>query len=190
MRTAGIVAAFPPQPHASLGGMDGFTIAPAGEADIGAMRAIEAAPGYEGLVGRWSAARHREELAKASSRYFVLRGPGGRIEGFALVQGYGDEDRKLHLKRIAVRSPGRGAGSLLLHGLIDKIFAETETNRIDLDVFLDNRRARRAYEKAGFVEEGVLREWHLMPDGSFADVRLMSVLRREWEAQRPPTRKV
>ena len=55
-------------------------------------------------------------------------------------------------------------------------------NRLDLDVFLDNDRTRRAYEKAGFREEGVLREWHPMPDGSFADVRLMSILRRELKA--------
>ena len=153
--------------------------------DIEAMRRMEAAPGYEGLVGRWSMERHREEMAKTSSRYFVLRGSDGAVEGFALVQGYGDEDLKLHLKRIAVREPGRGAGSFLLSGLLETIFAETETNRVDLDVFLDNDRARRAYEKAGFVEEGVLREWHRNADGSFATVRLMSVLRREWEAQRP-----
>ena len=153
--------------------------------DIEAMRRIEAAPGYEGLVGRWSMERHREEMAKTSSRYCVLRGSDGAVEGFALVQGYGDEDLKLHLKRIAVREPGRGAGSFLHSGLLETIFAKTETNRVDLDVFLDNDRARRAYEKAGFVEEGVLREWHRNADGSFATVRLMSVLRREWEAQRP-----
>jgi diamine N-acetyltransferase len=161
--------------------MDGLTIARATEADIEAMRAIESAPGYERLVGRWTAERHREEMAKPSSCYFVLRDAKGGIAGFALLQGFGDEDLKVHLKRIAVRDPGRGAGSFLLRGVIDRVFAETETNRIDLDVFLDNDRARRAYEKAGFGEEGVLRDWHRNPDGSFATVRLMSVLRRDWE---------
>ena len=163
------------------GDMDGFSIASATEADIEAMRAIESAPGYEHLVGRWPAARHREEMAKASSRYFALRDGQGQIAGFALVQGLGDEDLKVHLKRIAVRDPGRGTGSFLLRAVVERIFAETETNRIDLDVFLDNDRARRAYEKAGFREEGVLRDWHRNADGSFATVRLMSVLRRDWE---------
>ena len=164
--------------------MGDFTITAAGEADIEAIRRIEAAPGYEKLVGRWPGERHREEMAKASSRYFLLRDVEGGIAGFALVQGFGDEDLKLHLKRIAVRDPGRGAGSLLLRGVVDRIFEETQTNRIDLDVFLDNERARRAYEKAGFREEGVLRDWHRNADGSFTTVRLMSVLRREWEAAR------
>lgn len=177
------------------GGMDCWSIAAAGEADIEDMRRIEAAPGYEGLVGRWPAERHRQEMAKGSSRYFLLRDGEGGIAGFALVQGFGDEDLKLHLKRIAVRDPGRGAGSYLLRGVLDLVFSGTETNRVDLDVFLDNDRARRAYEKAGFRSEGVLRDWHRNSDGSFRTVRLMSVLRRDWEAQsgsaqRPPTRKL
>ena len=159
-----------------------YTVEDAGEAEIEAMRAIEALPGYEELVGRWPAERHRAEMSKGSSRYFVLRDPTGAVAGFALVQGFGDEDRKLHLKRIAVAEPGRGAGSLLLRAVIERVFAETDANRLDLDVFLGNERARRAYEKAGFREEGVLREWHRHPDGRFSDVRLMSVLRREREA--------
>jgi len=161
------------------------SICEAGDADIEAMRRIEAAPDYERLVGRWPAERHRAEMAKGGSRYFALRDAQGEVAGFALVQGFGDEDLKVHLKRIAVRDPGSGTGSFLLRGVIDRIFAQTEINRIDLDVFLDNDRARRAYEKAGFREEGVLRDWHRKPDGSFATVRLMSILRRDWEAQRP-----
>ncbi|HZF94522.1 MAG TPA: GNAT family N-acetyltransferase [Allosphingosinicella sp.] len=162
--------------------MDEYRIEEAGEAEIAAMRAIEASPGYEKLVGRWSAERHRAEMAKGSARYFVLRDADGAVAGFALVQGFGDEDRKLHLKRIAVAGPGRGAGSLLLRAVVGRVFEETDANRLDLDVFLDNDRARRAYEKAGFREEGVLRDWHRHPDGRFSDVRLMSVLRREWAA--------
>lgn len=164
--------------------MDGYTIAEASEADIEAMRRIESAPGFESLVGRWPAERHREEMAKPSSHYFVLRDETGEVAGFALIQGFGDEDRKLHLKRIAVRDPGRGAGSFLLRGVLELIYSGTDANRIDLDVFIENDRARRAYEKAGFVEEGMLRDWHRNADGSFSTMRLMSVLRRDWEALR------
>ena len=49
-------------------------------------------------------------------------------------------------------------------------------------MFVGNARAKRAYEKAGFAAEGLLREHHRMPDGSFRDVWLMSILRREWLA--------
>jgi RimJ/RimL family protein N-acetyltransferase len=164
--------------------MSEWTIEAGSEADIEAMRRIEASPGYERLVGRWPAERHREEMAKPSSRYFLLRGADGEIAGFALFQGFDDEHLKLHLKRIAVRDPGRGAGSALLEGALERIYAGTETNRIDLDVFPDNDRARRAYEKAGFRTEAMLRDWHRNVDGSFSTMRLMSIVRADWEARR------
>jgi len=162
---------------------DGFTIGPAEPGDIAAIRAIEADPRFDGLVGRWTADQHAAEMALASSRYFVMRDDQG-VAGFALLQGFGDSDRKLHLKRIAVREPGRGLGSMLLRGLLERVYAETEVNRIDLDVFLGNDRARRAYEKAGFALEGVLRAYHRNADGSFSDMWLMSVLRPDWERTR------
>ena len=159
-----------------------FSFAPAEPSDVDAIRRIEADPRYDGLVGRWSEARHREEMALPSSAYFVLRDTAGEVAGFALLQGFGDSDRKLHLKRIAVREPGAGLGSALLEALLDHLFATTETNRVDLDVFLGNDRARRAYEKAGFELEGVLRDYHRNADGSFSSMWLMSVLRRDRKA--------
>jgi RimJ/RimL family protein N-acetyltransferase len=163
----------------------GFTVARAAPSDIAAIRAIESDPLYDGLVGRWPEERHLAEMALPSSLYFVLRDGAGEVAGFALIQNLGDSDRKCHLKRIAVREPGGGAGSALLRGLLDRLFAETDVNRIDLDVFLGNDRARRAYEKAGFAVEGVLRDYHRGADGSFSSMWLMSILRRDWESGAP-----
>ena len=162
----------------------GFSIDRAASKDIAAIRSIEADPRYKGLVGRWSEARHRKEMALRSVRYFVLRAGDGKVAGFALLQGFGDPDLKVHLKRIAVREPGAGLGSILLEGVLERIYAETEVNRIDLDVFCGNDRARSAYEKAGFQVEGVLRGYHRNSDGTFADMWLMSVLRRDREISR------
>jgi RimJ/RimL family protein N-acetyltransferase len=161
-----------------------FTIDLATRDDIPAIRAIEADPRYEGIVGRWSDAEHREEMARPSSRYFVLRERDGGVAGFALLQGFGHSDLRIHLKRIAAREPGAGLGSILLQGLLERVYATTDVNRIDLDVFVGNDRARRAYEKAGFRLEGVLRDYHRAGDGSFSDMWLMSVLRRDWERLR------
>ena len=156
-----------------------YRLGPAEPGDIDAIRRIEADPRYEGLVGRWTAVQHREEMARESSRYFVLRDGSGAVAAFALLQGFGDMDRKLHLKRIAARDPGKGIGSQLLEALLDHLYATTDVNRIDLDVFLGNDRARRAYEKAGFQVEGVLRDNHRRSDGSFSSQWLMSVLRAD-----------
>jgi RimJ/RimL family protein N-acetyltransferase len=156
-----------------------FRLDTAASGDVPAIRLIEADPRYDGLVGRWSERRHLDEMALASSRYFVLRDDQGEVAGFALLQGFGEPDRKLHLKRIAVREPGAGLGSILLEALLDELYANTDANRIDLDVFLGNDRARHTYEKAGFQVEGVLRDYHRNADGSFSSMWLMSVLRRD-----------
>ena len=159
-----------------------FRVERASPDDIGALMAIERLPGYDALVGRWDRDRHFAEMASPSNLYFALRDNEG-LAGFAIVLGLDDPDHRAHLKRIAVAAPGRGAGAALLGGLVDRVFAETKTNRLDLDVFTENERAKRAYEKAGFTAEGLLREHHRTPAG-YRDVWLMSILRREWRAAR------
>jgi RimJ/RimL family protein N-acetyltransferase len=148
-------------------------------ADIPAIMEIERAPGFEDFVGRWSHEQHAAELAKDSTRYFVLR-DGGTVKGFAIFQHIGDPDRRVHLKRIVVTDTGRGSGSRLLCSALDWLYTETETNRVDLDLFVENERARRAYEKAGFIVEGRLREYHRSVDGRLRDALIMSILRKDW----------
>lgn len=63
---------------------------------------------------------------------------------------------------------------ILYHG-----FETLNLNRIALDVYDNNPRAIRAYEKAGFVHEGRKRQG-MYKDGKYLDTLLMSVLRDEW----------
>lgn len=77
-------------------------------------------------------------------------------------QGYGTETVKL----------------ILQHG-----FETLNLNRIHLKVYSTNPRARRAYEKAGFILEGTMRQ-AVYKHGSYADIHIMSVLRSEWDARR------
>lgn len=58
-------------------------------------------------------------------------------------------------------------------------FEEINLNRIELDVLASNARAIRAYEKAGFVPEGRLRE-AIFRGGRFVDLLRYAVLRWEW----------
>ena len=53
-------------------------------------------------------------------------------------------------------------------------------NRIELRTFAFNTRARRAYERVGFVQEGIRREAAWIA-GGFADDVVMGLLRSEWE---------
>jgi RimJ/RimL family protein N-acetyltransferase len=75
----------------------------------------------------------------------------------------------------------RGYGTDALEAICDFGFGELRLERIWLDVFTDNARAKRSYEKAGFSVEGILRH-DMYRSGRFQDVFRMSLLRAEWEA--------
>lgn len=77
-------------------------------------------------------------------------------------------------------SRGRGYGTDALAALCDFGFGELRLERIWLDVFTDNPRAIRSYEKAGFVAEGTLRH-AFYRGGAFRDALRMAILRAEWE---------
>jgi RimJ/RimL family protein N-acetyltransferase len=149
------------------------------QTDIPAIMAIERTPGFEEHVGRWSEEQHSAEMAKDSSRYFVLR-DGGAVKAFAIFQKIGESDLRVHLKRIVASQVGQGAGSRLLQSALGWLYTETETNRVDLDLFVENERARRAYEKLGFIVEGRLRDYHRSVDGRLRDALIMSILRKDW----------
>lgn len=59
-------------------------------------------------------------------------------------------------------------------------FLELNLNRIQLYVYEFNARGIRAYEKAGFVREGTLRE-NLYRDGRYWDEYVMGIIRSDWE---------
>ncbi len=70
---------------------------------------------------------------------------------------------------------GKGLGTAALHLMIDHAWNDLGLHRVELSVFADNSPARRAYEKAGFVVEGVKREAAFV-DGAWRDVVIMSQL--------------
>ncbi len=77
----------------------------------------------------------------------------------------------------------QGYGTEVMLLLQRHCFETLNLNRVYLRVYADNVRAQRAYEKAGFVLEGRLRE-AVFKHGNYMDVLLMSVLRSEWDAQK------
>ncbi|WP_448003462.1 GNAT family N-acetyltransferase [Agromyces bauzanensis] len=77
----------------------------------------------------------------------------------------------------------RGIGSEVTRLTIDHAFSTTPLHRLELEVFAFNPRARRVYDTAGFVFEGV-RRGALRFDDGYVDAAVMSILRPEWEARR------
>jgi RimJ/RimL family protein N-acetyltransferase len=73
---------------------------------------------------------------------------------------------------------GRGVGTAAIGQLVEFGFVRRNLRRIHLQAIASNARALRAYEKAGFVEEGRLRE-HAWVRGRYEDIVLMGILRSE-----------
>jgi len=78
---------------------------------------------------------------------------------------------------------GRGYGTDAMRVIVDYGFREIGLHRIQLGVAPFNPAGIRAYEKAGFVEEGRYRE-SVLHDGRWYDEVLMSILDHEWAARR------
>lgn len=126
-------------------------LSPLTPADIPEVMRLERRPGYEDLVGRWEADEHAAEMASPLARYFGLRDSAG-LAGFVMLQEL-DQPTVL-LRRIAVGDPGRGTGGVLLRGVMDWVFGETDAEGLRLDVLPHNARARRAYGREGFTAYG------------------------------------
>ena len=76
---------------------------------------------------------------------------------------------------------GKGYGTDAVNALVDFGFGSLRFERIWLEVWTENPRARRSYEKSGFVHEGTLRH-DRYEGGRFTDGDIMSILREEWLA--------
>jgi RimJ/RimL family protein N-acetyltransferase len=74
----------------------------------------------------------------------------------------------------------QGYGTETVQLLLKHGFETLNLNRVFLRVFDDNRRAIRAYQKAGFKQEGTLRQ-AVYKNGCYHDLHVMSVLRGEWD---------
>ncbi len=107
----------------------------------------------------------------------------GRRDGacrFAILQGVGAANGVVYLKRIAIRSPGKGLGKRFLSELIRLSFKDYGAEKFWLDAFETNARARHVYAACGLQLDGVLREHYPLADGTRANLVVMSVLKREW----------
>lgn len=76
---------------------------------------------------------------------------------------------------------GKGYGSEVTALMVRIGFEEFNLNRIWLTVYAPNAGAVRAYEKAGFVREGLLRQYAYI-GGTYLDAHLMAILRSDYES--------
>lgn len=104
----------------------------------------------------------------------------GAVVGEAVLNEWDPDNHCCNFRILIGRSgQGRGLGTEATRLIVGYGIEELGLHRISLGVYAFNPRARRAYEKAGFTVEGVLRD-ALLWDGEWVDEVVMSVLARDW----------
>jgi RimJ/RimL family protein N-acetyltransferase len=76
----------------------------------------------------------------------------------------------------------QGYGLDAIQIFVDSAFRVLPLQRIELLVLPDNTRAIRCYERAGFLREGVLRQY-IYTRGKMQDMIIMSILHGEWQSR-------
>ena len=125
-----------------------------------------------------------ENIGPGSVGYCVERRSDGVLAGHVALFGANGKDRAATLGIVmGPEFQSQGLGSQACQLMVDYGFAELGLNRIGLQVYAFNDRAIAAYHKAGFVEEGRIRQY-VFHDGAFHDEVLMGILASEWRAAR------
>src|SRR6202453_4775867 len=109
----------------------------------------------------------------------VDRATGGCV-GEAVLNQWDPGNESINF-RILIGPAGqnRGLGTEATRLIVGYGFEKLGLHRISLEVYAFNPRARRAYEKAGFRVEGVLRQ-SLRYGDQWIDATVMSILASEW----------
>jgi len=105
---------------------------------------------------------HIENIKHDSSRYdfaICLKNTDEMIGELSIFDI--DEENKKAGFRISMASislTGKGYGTEAIKIILSFVFEQLQLNRLQLEVFSHNLRGIRAYEKVGFIKEGVLRQ--------------------------------
>ncbi|GLW48888.1 acetyltransferase [Streptomyces sp. NBRC 14336] len=110
----------------------------------------------------------------------VVERATGNVVGEVVLNGWDPANESCGFRiALAPGAYGGGLGTEATRLVVGYGFEKLGLHRIALEVYAFNPRARRAYEKVGFVAEGVLRD-ALLWEGERVDATVMSILAPEW----------
>ncbi len=123
----------------------------------------------------------KESVTSEECYLFLIIAPDGKLIGESVVNEIDWELRRANFRICIFHSAdcGKGIGFWAVERTRDFAFDTLKLHRLELDVFSFNERARRTYEKAGFKQEGILRD-SVKTENSYADDVLMAMLEDEW----------
>jgi RimJ/RimL family protein N-acetyltransferase len=126
--------------------------------------------------------RMAEQRAKGERLEFVIAGEDGQPIGITGLSEFSERDRRAVVGTWLGRPYwGTGANQESKALVLSVGFRSLGLQRISAYAHPGNERSVRALERLGFVAEGTLVAWHLH-GGERRDVRILRLLREDWEA--------
>jgi ribosomal-protein-alanine N-acetyltransferase len=116
----------------------------------------------------WSDAMFWSELAQRDTRLYLVEETDGVVSAYAGLCAYAPHEAYVQTIAVAPGRQGHGVGTALLNALIDEA-TKRGVGHLDLEVRADNDAARRLYERHGFAEIAVRRNYY-QPSGTDAVV--------------------
>ena len=151
------------------------------EADLPSLVAILGEP----EVARWwpgfdAAEARRALLGREDITVFAIEHQGRPIGAIQFYEHTDPSYRHAGMDLfLATAWQGRGLGSEAVRGLARHLFQSHGHHRVVIDPAAENLRAIHAYEKAGFRQVGVMRQYERGSDGRWHDGVMMELLKEE-----------
>ena len=118
-----------------------------------------------------------KSLEENNRYFFLITAPDGKIIGESVINHINWKLRCANFRIALFHKTEREKGIGTWATEVTRDFA---FEKLHLDVYSFNPRAEKAYLKAGFKREGVLRD-AIMDNDNYADDILMSILEDEWK---------
>jgi len=116
----------------------------------------------------WSEAMFASELDETATRYYLVEETDDAVSAYAGLCAYAPHEAYVQTIAVMPIAQRRGIGTALLKLLIDET-TRRGVDHLDLEVRADNDAARRLYERHGFREIALRRNYY-QPSGTDAIV--------------------
>ncbi|MCL5935585.1 MAG: GNAT family N-acetyltransferase [Firmicutes bacterium] len=140
---------------------------------------VRGAPIYTNLT--METKRFEKSLENGEALRLMLCTGEGESIGFMVITDLDKPNKKANLGMLIGEKQywNRGLGSEAMEVILKHFFDNLGFNRIGLEVFEYNLRARHMYRKVGFVEEGIQRQG-LVKGDKYYDVILMGITKADY----------
>ncbi len=154
---------------------------PSTPADLPFIHAAEEQAWADGFIGHDSSATHAAWMTDPDVDHRLVLNHGAPA-GYLILRGLANGAGAIEVKRICLAERGTGLGTAVFAWLLPWAFGERGARKVWLDVYVENTRAQRTYQRAGFREVGRIQEPPNSPRGERSLI-LMELRRDDWSAR-------